>query len=97
MHPLFVTLAWLPREESRNPGLFAQQTEQSPGNDCNTCPKAGGVADLRITGLGSANGKSTYTPGSPVGYRFTVTNNGGVVTRTCDQHGKGGCPDDGNW
>jgi len=28
---------------------------------------------------------------------FTVTNTGGVVKRTCDQKGKGGCPDDGNW
>jgi type IV pilus assembly protein PilA len=29
--------------------------------------------------------------------KFTITNNAGVVTRSCDQHGKGGCPDDGNW
>ena len=27
---------------------------------------------------------------------FTVTNAGGVVKRTCDQKGKGGCPDDGD-
>ncbi|HEY7074573.1 MAG TPA: prepilin-type N-terminal cleavage/methylation domain-containing protein [Solirubrobacteraceae bacterium] len=28
---------------------------------------------------------------------FTITNNGGVVSRTCDQKGQGGCADDGTW
>ena len=29
---------------------------------------------------------------------FTITNTGGTVTRTCDQHaGKGGCPSTGSW
>jgi type IV pilus assembly protein PilA len=30
---------------------------------------------------------------------FTITNTGGQVTHSCTvaNHGKGGCPDDGNW
>jgi type IV pilus assembly protein PilA len=31
------------------------------------------------------------------GTKFTITNTAGVVTRTCDKQGKGGCPDDGKW
>ena len=28
---------------------------------------------------------------------YTITNTAGVVTRTCDDVGKGGCKDDGTW
>jgi type IV pilus assembly protein PilA len=28
---------------------------------------------------------------------FSITNTAGTVTRSCDQHGKGGCPSNGNW
>jgi len=28
---------------------------------------------------------------------YTITNTAGVVTRTCDDSGKGGCKDDGTW
>jgi hypothetical protein len=52
--------------------------------------------------LSAAKGDSnsytvTTTAGESSGHRFTIKSTGGVVTRTCEPEGAGGCPAGGRW
>jgi type IV pilus assembly protein PilA len=39
----------------------------------------------------------TVTSKGSNGAKFWITNDKGTVTRGCDKHGEGGCPDNGSW
>jgi type IV pilus assembly protein PilA len=56
-------------------------------------PNAG---EVQLSGLGT-DGGYTITAGSESDNTFTITKANGVVTRSCEDTGKGACPSDGSW
>jgi type IV pilus assembly protein PilA len=57
--------------------------------------------------VGSGGGKASISPNSTTGYtivgssksgnEFTITKNGGTITRRCTTTGQGACPSTGSW
>ncbi len=52
---------------------------------------------LTLSGLSGTDYSVAVTSKSNDATVYTITNTGGVVTRTCDDKGKGGCPTSGSW
>jgi type IV pilus assembly protein PilA len=61
--------------------------------------EVGGAAYLSATSNGTANSYFVEAKaGAASGNTFTITRNEqGEITRTCTEHGKGGCPASGTW
>jgi type IV pilus assembly protein PilA len=60
-------------------------------------PALNNVPTLAVSGNTAANYTVTVTSKSSDGTKFSITNTGGQVTRTCDKAGKGGCDANGKW
>jgi len=52
---------------------------------------------LALSNLSATGYSVTVTSKSNDATKFTITNTAGVVSRTCDDAGKGGCPTGGSW
>jgi type IV pilus assembly protein PilA len=52
---------------------------------------------LTLSGLAADGYSVAVTSKSNDATVFTITNTAGVVTRSCDDTGKGGCPTSGSW
>ena len=60
-------------------------------------PALKNAKDLDV-GTPTATGYSiSVTTSASNGAKFTIANSNGVVTRTCDKAGEGGCPASGKW
>ena len=73
-------------------GCTAKLTSAATG--LNVAAGAGGVQVTAESATGYTI--SVLSKGSDA-TRFSIQNNGGTVTHDCTNHGKGGCPSDGNW
>ena len=81
--------------------------EQTYAN-CGSTATAMSTANTGLT-YGTTGGTITITPNAAVGYtisahsksksstNFIITKTAAGLTRTCDQAGKGSCPQSGSW
>jgi type IV pilus assembly protein PilA len=52
---------------------------------------------LTVSGASATGYTITVTSKSSDGTKFSISNNAGTVTRSCDKVNKGGCPSTGSW
>lgn len=61
-------------------------------------PALKNAKDLTVTPTADGKGYSVIvTTSASNGAKFTIKNTAGVVERTCDKAGEGGCPSTGKW
>ncbi|WP_064750446.1 type IV pilin protein [Solirubrobacter soli] len=60
-------------------------------------PALANASSLAITAQGPSNYTISVTSKSSSGTKFSITNTGGTVTRSCDKPSTGGCNASGSW
>ena len=60
-------------------------------------PALKNAKNLTVSGQSKTGYTVSVQSKSNTGTTFTITNAGGVVSRTCDKPGKGGCSASGSW